>query len=53
MVNGEPITIYQNVDYEMPAYKVISEKHTLFVGPKLTEEIEKAGIMKFPKPREK
>jgi hypothetical protein len=48
MVNGEPITIYQNIDYEMPSYKVLSEKHTLFVGPTLAKEIEKAGIMKFP-----
>jgi hypothetical protein len=48
MVNGEPITIYQNIDYDMPSYKVLSEKHTLFVGEKLSEEIEKEGIMKFP-----
>jgi hypothetical protein len=48
MVNGEPITIYQNIDYEMPSYKEISEKHTLFIGPTLAKEIEKAGIMKFP-----
>ena len=48
MVNGEPITIYQNIDYDMPSYKVLSEKHTLFVGEKLSEEIEKEGFMKFP-----
>jgi hypothetical protein len=51
MIDGDPMVVISETKYNKKSRQAISEKITLFIGPTLAKEIDKEGIISFPKPQ--
>jgi hypothetical protein len=53
MVDEEPMVVISEAKYDKKSHQPISERIILFVGPALAKEINKKGIVSFPKSQPK